>query len=176
MNDHPYPQGHGAPAAGTTTSDGRIAERFSFSAVADVMDPATRTRITARVGDISQTGCYLDVINVFTATTKVILSIQHSGHKLETTGRVAYSLPGMGMGVAFNDLSPEAKAILDQWISGLKSGLAPEPETMETRHAPQEYARVDRQVLGRLIDVMMRKNLLSHDEATGLLNELLKDE
>ena len=56
--------------AGVDSAERRTSERFPFSAVTEIVDIASSTRITARVSDISLTGCYLDVINVFVSRHK----------------------------------------------------------------------------------------------------------
>jgi hypothetical protein len=144
--------------------------------VAEVVDAISQTRINARVSDISQHGCYLDVINVFATGMIVQLSIQHSNLRLETSATVVYSLPGMGMGLSFRPLSGPMQSVLSRWVSELKGDSAADEGAPGESHTPQDYRRLERHILGKLIGLMTRKNMLSHDEGTELLEELLRGE
>jgi PilZ domain len=166
------------PAAATDVADQRgVAERFPFSATAEIIDPASATRISARVSDISLTGCYLDVLNVLPPETQLSMLIRHSGRAFQAQGRVVYSTDGMGMGVVFVAPSTDAITVLKQWIAEIKGEPAPEaaaPIPTPPVHQPPENARGEIKVLGRLINTMMRKNLLSSEEGAALLAELLR--
>jgi hypothetical protein len=159
-----------------TAEDRRRSERFPFSAVAEVVDTDSHTRINARVSDISRHGCYLDVINVFAAGTIVQLSIQHASLQLDVTATVVYSLPGMGMGLAFKPLSGPMESVLRRWVSGVEVEPAIEEDAPEASQPNQDYRRLERHILGRLIGLMMQKNMLTNDEGTELLDELLREE
>lgn len=52
--------------------------------------------------------------------TKVRLRISHAGTKFISTGRVAYSRPGSGMGIAFLSIEPSSQSILDAWLTHLR--------------------------------------------------------
>lgn len=53
----------------------RRAERYFFSAQAEVHEAATELRVHSRVSELSQLGCYLDMMNPFPADTPVKLKI-----------------------------------------------------------------------------------------------------
>jgi PilZ domain len=159
--------------AGSELAERRNTERFPFSAVTEIVDSLTRTRITARVSDISLTGCYLDVINVFSPGTKIEISIRHANLQFEATGSVVYSLSGMGMGISFNAIEPPMISILKRWIAQLRGDIAPIEAAPEVHKVIQNYPRVERHILGRLIGLMMQKNMLTAYEGTELLKELL---
>ena len=147
----------------TTASDvaeRRASERFPFSAVTEIVDIASATRITARVSDVSLTGCYLDVINVFSPGTKIQINIRHGSLQFEATGTVVYSLPGMGMGITFNPVGPDMASVLKRWIAQVKGDTAPIEAAPEVKRAIENYPKVERHVIGRLIGLMMQKNML----------------
>lgn len=164
-----------APGKHAKHSERRVSERFSFSAVAEVLDVVALNRITARVSDISATGCYLDVINVFGPGTKIRIAICHANLQFDAPATVVYSLPGMGMGVTFNSVSPEMSAVLERWIALVKGEVAHPDNTQVLNLIAQDSPRVERNILGRLIGLMMRKKMLSREEGANLLDDLLRE-
>lgn len=173
MSDLPKSSSAYASSTGSDVADRRSTERFPFSAVTEVVDIATATRITARVSDISLTGCYLDVINVFGPGTKIQINIRHGNLQFEATGAVVYSLPGMGMGITFTPVPQEMASVLKRWIAQVKGDTAPFEAAPEVVNVIQNYPKVERHILGRLIGLMMQKNMLTANEGTELLKELL---
>lgn len=155
--------------------DRRIAERYPFSAVAEAVDLGSGVRVTARVSDISSSGCYLDMINVFSPGTSAQISILHANLNFEARATVVYSMPGMGMGVHFNSLAPDMFAVLARWIALVKGESTPSERAPTLNLIAQDSPRVERKILGRLIGLMMRKNILSREEGANLLDELLRE-
>src|SRR5258705_12317644 len=93
--------------------------RVPIIAVAEVMEVASGTQLSARTSDLSRTGCYIDTLNPMPSKTVVRVRISHAGEELELPGRIVYASPGMGMGVQFDeDLSPDQISVLNRWISG----------------------------------------------------------
>jgi PilZ domain len=159
--------------AGIDAEERRDSERFPFSAVTEIVDVDSSTRITARVSDISLSGCYLDVINVFSPGAKIQINIRHGNLQFETNGTVVYSLPGMGMGITFTPVPPEMASVLKRWIAQVRGEIAPIEAAPEVNQVIQNYPKVERHVIGRLIGLMMQKNMLTPNEGTELLKELL---
>ena len=164
-----------ATKTGVKTPERRTSERFPFSAVGELVDAASQTRINARVADISLNGCYFDVINVFGDGTRVHVSINHANLQFKALGTVVYSLTGMGMGVTFTDLKPDMASVLQRWISEIRGEIAPVADTPEVNAMVQEYPRIERHILGRLIGLMMRKDMLTREEGVELLEDLLRE-
>jgi hypothetical protein len=156
-------------------SERRTSVRFPISAVSELEDAVTLTRISARVSDISMSGCYFDALNVFTRGTKVHVNISHANLQFKALGTVVYSLPGMGMGVTFGDIEPDMASVLQRWISMATGEISPVAETPEANVVTQASPRVEHHILGRLIGLMMTKNMLTRDEGVELLEELLRD-
>src|SRR5204863_2573902 len=103
-----------------TMENKRNDPRVSLIAAVEVTEVATGTRLNARTSDLSRTGCYIDTLNPTPSKTVVRVRISHSGEELEVPGRIVYVSPGLGMGVRFDDeLSPEAVAVLNRWLSAL---------------------------------------------------------
>ena len=173
MSSLPKPNSSYSSNTQSDVADRRASERFPFSAVTEVVDIASATRITARVSDISLTGCYLDVINVFSPGTKIQINIRHGSLQFEANGAVVYSLPGMGMGITFNPVEPDMASVLKRWIAQLKGDTAAIEAAPEVKQVIQNYPKVERHVIGRLIGLMMQKNMLTAHEGSELLKELL---
>jgi hypothetical protein len=100
-------------------SDRRRSMRYSFIAQAEVTEVASATCLKARTGDLSLTGCYLDMLNPSPVGTEVRVSISHGKENLIVLGTVTYALPNMGMGVAFKNVGPSEGAILKRWLADM---------------------------------------------------------
>ena len=161
--------------AQTRGDERRRSERFPFSAVAEVMDRRSGARMPVRIADISRDGCYADALNVFSAGTQVIISIRHGALEFKTTATVAYALPSMGMGLQFGETTPEMRSVLDGWIAEARGETATSfgPALLSSSD-PKTPQSADRRVLCHLLEVMMRKSLLTQTEGTDLLAELLR--
>jgi hypothetical protein len=96
--------------------DRRRVERHFFSAQAELLDPGTSVRVSTRVGDLSQFGCYLDMMNPFPENTVVRLKITSEQETFEANGRIAYAIPCVGAGAEFLDLGTKDKELLDRWL------------------------------------------------------------
>ncbi len=132
--------------------------------------------MSIRVADISRHGCYADTLSAMPVGTKLTILIEHANAQLKTDATVIYLLPGMGMGLSFDALSPEMESILNRWIGEVRGEISPLPEAAEVNSAIQKYPRVERHILSRLISLMIRKTLLTQSEGKDLLNELLHED
>jgi len=153
----------------------RMAERFAFSAVAEIMNAGSSIRINARVSDISRSGCYLDVFNVLAAGSSIWISIHHGNKQFDTAATVVYSLPDMGMGIAFNSAEPEMLLLLDRWLAEVKGEVVPHNGERTPHYMTGRNVFGEGEVLSHLIELLMRKNIVTEDEGAGLLDELLHD-
>lgn len=94
----------------------RRAERYFFSADAEVHEAATELRVHSRVSELSQHGCYLDMMNPFPADTPVKLKIVSGNETFLADTRVVHSTPNIGSGVEFLDATSKDRALLDRWL------------------------------------------------------------
>jgi PilZ domain-containing protein len=90
--------------------------RFSFIAHAKVIDIASDTTVNARISELSKNGCYMDMINPLPFDTVVQVEITHADQVFRTRGKVIYSQPHMGMGVAFTGVTPENDVLMESWV------------------------------------------------------------
>jgi PilZ domain-containing protein len=84
----------------------RTFPRYALSAEAEVIEAQSRTRMNARVGDLSRMGCYAEMMSPFRLGSTLKMRITRTKPFL-AQGRIAYSSGGMGMGVRFTELAPE---------------------------------------------------------------------
>jgi hypothetical protein len=165
----------GANNAQNSDSDRRGSTRYGFSAVAEIMDRQSGARMAVRIADISWDGCYADALNVFPAGAQVIVLIRHGDLEFKTTATVIYALPSMGMGIRFKDMAPEMRPILQKWIAEAQGEFSMPFDTTSIESDARGAAGTDRKVLYRLLELLMRKRLLSETEGTALLQELLRE-
>jgi len=96
--------------------DRRQSERFSFIASAEVLSEKAGTRLSARVSDISSTGCYVDTINPLVGGTPVRVKILTETKVFEAPATVVYSHPHLGMGLVFGEVQPNSRGVLEDWL------------------------------------------------------------
>lgn len=105
----------GSPAP--TGADRRTHTRYSFAAVAEVVATGSGARTNARVGDLSEQGCYADTDSPLALRTDTEVRITKGPKSLQARARVVFNQPGKGMGLMFTALEPEHRQTLDSWIA-----------------------------------------------------------
>ena len=104
--------------AGTRFAQRRSVPRYPFAAFAIIVEPLTRTEISATTSDISLNGCYIESVDRFPQKTVVRVTIeQQAGESFQTWGRVAHVRAGVGTGIAFFEISAEQQLTLEKWVS-----------------------------------------------------------
>jgi PilZ domain len=109
------------PDAGARFAERRSAPRYALVAQGEIIDPILNTRLSGRTAEIGLGGCYVDTLNPLPQGTVIRVSIQRDGGTFVTSGRVAYTHEGIGMGVQFLDIQPEQSTLLRKWIDELLS-------------------------------------------------------
>ena len=94
----------------------RGAPRFPFIASAEVLAESTGSRLSARISDLSVSGCYVDTINPLPDGTLVRLKIFTETQIFEAPARVVYFHIHLGMGLAFREVHPNAQDVLQTWL------------------------------------------------------------
>jgi hypothetical protein len=103
----------------------RSVRRCPFVASAELTELASGTLISARTSEIGLGGCYVDALNPFPEGTLVGLRILRDQGIFETKARVAYCDPAFGMGLAFTDMTPDQRSLLETWLTEIVSQLRP---------------------------------------------------
>ena len=98
-------------------TDLRRSPRIPFIASAEIMEIDTEVRLSARTGDLSQGGCYMDMVNPLPQGTAVKVAIAHGNRTFDATAKVVYSQTPLGMGLEFREIDPANHPTLGQWLS-----------------------------------------------------------
>lgn len=94
----------------------RSSPRFPFIASAEVHEESNCSRLSARVSDISATGCYVDTINPLPGGTAVRVKIFSETQSFEAPATVAYAVVHLGMGLSFDEVPPGSRDVLQRWL------------------------------------------------------------
>lgn len=144
-------------ATGRTVAERRIATRQPFSAEAVVVDPHANIRVQARCSDLSLEGCYVDTLNPLPQGTISHVELRTADGIFEAVARVNSSHMGMGMGLCFQDLTPDQISVLDHWLSGKPGGR------MRVAGPPEPAKREES------MDRTLAINMVRHMLSTGIL-------
>jgi PilZ domain len=104
------------------TAERRLTSRRLFSADALVVDEQAAIRLQARCSDLSLQGCYVDTMNPLPVGTLACLELRVKDEVFRTIAQVSSSHAGMGMGLRFEEPSPDQIAVLAGWL-GLQPGV-----------------------------------------------------
>ena len=105
----------------------RAVRRCSFVAAAEVTDLRSSTRLCGRTSELGVGGCYVDALNPFPEGTAVQLRILRDQGVFEAHATVVYCHPRFGMGLAFSEITPDQRALLETWLVELVTQLHPAP-------------------------------------------------
>jgi len=76
--------------------------------------------ISGHTKDLSLSGCFVETVTPFPDGTKVRLRMSRGETHLVAQGRVTYSRPNSGMGIAFVLIEPSSLPVLDGWLANLR--------------------------------------------------------
>ena len=153
----------------------RSAPRQHFIAEAQVVELKTGAKLIARSCDLVVHGCYVDTLSPFPVGTQVRIRLTKDKATVEASGQVVYGIPGLGMGIAFQNLTPVNKAALDKWLSNISNGQD-FFNAMVSPIAIEEPSVAQQQPAGQMVDLILlliKKGILTSDEAGTLLKQAL---
>jgi hypothetical protein len=156
--------------------ENRAQVRFPFTAAAEICELHSQARLAGRCSDLSSGGCYIDTISPFPVGTVVRVRLERDPRGFEAKAVVAYAHVTMGMGLAFTEIQSEHQDVLRSWIAEL-SGEPAEAPAISTAAAEPEAIEADanlRLVLHELITLLVRKKIITENEATGMLREMFR--
>jgi hypothetical protein len=165
----------GSPAR-VAASEGRALPRYAFTAIAEAVESESHARISGRLSDIGEGGCYFEVMSPFAVGHNVRLHIFKDDDEFAAKARVLYATGGIGMGLAFTDIEPTQRILLDRWIGELSGELARKPRVAEIEREVRNAGSAthqQRNVLNELILMLMQKRVLTDTEGKALLQKLL---
>lgn len=153
---------HGAVA------ERRITIRQPFSSEALVADSDANIRLRARCTDLSPEGCYVDTMNPFPAGTIAHVELRTADGVFEAVARVNSSHAGMGMGLCFQDLTPDQTSVLMNWLNK-------EPGRRKWAATPPDGARqeesTDRTLAIDLIRHILSKGILTRTDIAAIFHD-----
>ncbi len=155
----------------------RSASRQHFIAEAQIVELKTGAKLLARSCDLVVHGCYVDTLNPFPVGTRVRIRLKKGNTTVEANGQVVYGIPGLGMGIAFHNLTPVNQAGLEKWLSSINIG----EEFFDVLIPPiatDEPAVMQQKPAGHTVDLillLMKKGILNSAEAASLLKEPLDE-
>jgi PilZ domain len=103
----------------------RTVKRCALVASAEVTDLGSDAKLSARTSEVGLGGCYVDALNPFPDGTLVAVRILRDQGVFEAKGKVVYCHPSSGMGVAFTEMAPAQRLLLEDWLAEIVSQLKP---------------------------------------------------
>jgi hypothetical protein len=155
--------------ASTAPSERRNGTRAPFIAPIDMVEMRTGSRIQARTSDLSLQGCYVDTLNPLPIGAAVRLQMQRGGMILDVLANVSSRHAGSGMGLVFGEITEAQRAVLDNWLGEL--GLPPRMLFENAFPPPKQASPADADCAERLVQVLVRKGVLSQSEAMEVLRD-----
>ena len=101
----------------------RSVRRCPLVASAEVTELSSGTLLSGRSSELGLGGCYIDSLNPFPEGTLVGLKIFRDQGVFETKAKVVYCDPRFGMGLAFKDMTPDQRSLLEAWLIEIVSQL-----------------------------------------------------
>jgi PilZ domain len=103
----------------------RSVRRCPLVASAEVTELRSGALLSARTSELGLGGCYVDALNPFPEGTLVGLRILRDQGVFETKAKVVYCDPRFGMGLAFTEMTPNQRSLLEAWLAEIVSQLRP---------------------------------------------------
>ena len=103
----------------------RSVRRCALVASVEVTELRSGATLSARISELGVGGCYVDALNPFPEGALVALRILRDQGVFETKAKVVYCHSGFGMGLAFTELMPDQRSLLETWLAEIVSQLKP---------------------------------------------------
>jgi hypothetical protein len=152
--------------------DRRSASRNMLVASAEADDITHGLSVSARTSDISVHGCYLDTMNPFSPGTRIRVHLTKENETFHSLAVVIYSHEGMGMGVAFTEISEQGREILQSWTADLESGRESTTSSNSDQNTAMKTSNESASILPiqRLARILEKKGMLTRQEVREILN------
>jgi hypothetical protein len=103
----------------------RSVRRCPLVASAEVTELDSGALLSARTSELGMGGCYVDALNPFPTGTLIGLRILRDQGVFETKAKVVYCDPKFGMGLAFTEMRPDQRSLLEAWLAEIVTQLRP---------------------------------------------------
>jgi len=101
----------------------RSVRRCPLVASAEVTELRSGALLSARTSELGLGGGYVDALNPFPKGTLVGLRILRDQGVFETKAKVVYCDPRFGMGLAFTEMIPDQRSLLEAWLAEIVTQL-----------------------------------------------------
>jgi len=153
----------------------RNSTRYPMSAFAEIVEAQSRTKMSARISDISRTGCYAEMMSPFPMGDLVKMRIMKNKTPFLAQAQVTNTSCGMGMGLKFTTVEPEQIDVLEKWIIEL-SGASPKYEMSkddDLDSVAQTPGSSPLYVVNEIVVALMRRGILTDQEGKAMLQKLV---
>ncbi len=150
----------------------RAARRITLVASVEARELTNGVSLSARTSDVSVHGCYLDTLNPFSPGTHIHVHLTKGDEAFHSLAVVVYAHEGLGMGVAFTEISPSARKMLERWMAD-PEGCTPLRAFSNSEQNPFPGVPKDGRAalpIERLVEVLVTKGLLTQEEVRGILS------
>jgi hypothetical protein len=106
------------------TAKQRSVRRCALVASVEVTELRTGALLSARISELGVGGCYVDALNPFPEGALVALRILRDQGVFETKAKVVYCDSRFGMGLAFIEITPDQRSVLENWLAEIVSQLS----------------------------------------------------
>jgi len=130
--DHASPSGAEA-LADAGPGEKRRSPRYRCQGSAHLREVVSGTAFWASFSDVSMHGCYIEAPSTFPVGSELAATIEINGFRVECRGRVQVMYPGLGMGIAFTEISEENR----EKLRDLLKSLAQPSVILDTRPDPR---------------------------------------
>jgi hypothetical protein len=127
---------------GRPATEKRWHTRFECSGGASVRAEGPGYPIHGQVKDIAQGGAYIETLTPITVNTEVFVKMNVEGVAIESPGVVRTSYPMVGMGISFQNMSPENQEKMNSIIQCIRSRSASPKNLTEPAFAPDNHSSV----------------------------------
>jgi Tfp pilus assembly protein PilZ len=152
----------------------RIVTRYTCPGMAEVH--YNETSCTGQLCDISTGGCFVRTPQTYPIGSDVRLSLMIADAQLELDAKVVRVIPQTGMGVAFEDVSPEQEQQIARFVRNAKAMgrllATNQPETFQPALAltPVENSR-NAELLARITKQIDEQGVLTKQDLADLIND-----
>ena len=104
-------------SVGPVAAGRRTDPRYEFSAIAEIVEEKSGTRMKTHVSDLGRRGCRLDTNTPFPLHTDAKVYISKGTASFEAKATVVSSSIGKGMGLLFTAVNQRHSLILAAWLA-----------------------------------------------------------